>query len=66
MGLNPFVKFSDAFPHKEDVTETKISDIVHEPIEVKKEESEHAKILREHGGQESNIPINHHYWRIRP
>lgn len=30
------------------------------------EESEHAKILREHGYLESNIPIHHHYWRIRP
>jgi len=29
-------------------------------------EPEHAKILREHGGLESNIPVNHHYWRIRP
>ena len=30
------------------------------------EESEHAKILREHGYLESNIPIRHHYWKIRP
>lgn len=30
-----------------------------------KVESEEAKILREHGGLESNIPINHPYWRLR-
>ena len=31
-----------------------------------KVESEHARILREHGGLESNIPHNHVSWRIRP
>lgn len=25
-----------------------------------------AKILKEHGGLEAQIPINHPYWRIRP
>ncbi len=29
-------------------------------------EPEHSRILREHGGLESNIPIHHRYWRIRP
>jgi hypothetical protein len=36
-----------------------------EPV-VFKNESEHAKILREHGGLESNIPVNHLYWQTRP
>lgn len=31
-----------------------------------KEEPEHIKILREYGNQESNIPINSPYWRLRP
>lgn len=30
------------------------------------EELEYQKILREHGGLESNIPIKHRYWQIRP
>ena len=32
-----------------------------EPIE-----SSHAKILKSYGGVESNIPINHGYWKLRP
>lgn len=35
-------------------------------VEEMKEELEYAKILRAHGGLESNIPINHKYWKIRP
>lgn len=34
--------------------------------EIPKNESEHARILREHGGLESNISVRSHYWRIRP
>lgn len=30
------------------------------------EEPPHSKILREYDGLESNIPIHHYYWRIRP
>lgn len=45
------------------ITETKSEPIVEKE---QKEESEHAKILREHGGLESNIPVGHYYWTIRP
>lgn len=44
--------------------------VVEEPkeviIEIPKDELEYQKILREHGGQESNIPIISPYWRLRP
>lgn len=41
-----------------------------EPIEevvkpIKVEESNKARVLREHNMLESNIPINHPYWRMR-
>ncbi len=39
---------------------------VEEPKVVFHPEPEHSKILREHGGMESNIPVGHLYWRIRP
>lgn len=29
-----------------------------------KEESERAKILKEYNNMESNIPINHRYWKL--
>ncbi len=31
-----------------------------------KPKSLHAAILEEYGGLESNIPVNHQYWQIRP
>lgn len=42
--------------------------IPEEPIkeEIKKEPSYSEKVLAEHNGLESNIPINHEYWKKRP
>ena len=34
--------------------------------EESKPKSLHAAILEEYGGLESNIPVNHQYWQIRP
>lgn len=31
-----------------------------------KKNFDHKRVLTEHGGLESNIPINHPYWRYRP
>jgi len=55
------------FPIKSEVEEPLIPQVLTVlPTTLEIEESEHAKILKEHGGLESNIPINHRYWRIRP
>ncbi len=47
--------------------EPKVEEVKEEPkVEEVTSEPEYAKILREHGYLESNIPINSHYWKIRP
>jgi len=60
------------------VEEPKIEPVKVEPVvesakeetekveETKVEEEEYQKILREHGGMESNIPMNSPYWKLRP
>lgn len=38
-------------------------------VEVKAKEAReplYATILKDYGGLESNIPVNHQYWQIRP
>lgn len=63
---NPFGK-SEAIKHILKSSHGKEFKKPEEPkIEEIKDESEHAKIFREHGGLESNIPVHHHYWKIRP
>jgi hypothetical protein len=54
------------------VTTTPLAPVTHFPktVAVKEEavkvEPTYARILREHGYMESNIPLNSEYWRIRP
>lgn len=35
-------------------------------VPIEREMSYSEKILAEHNGLESNIPINHDYWKLRP
>jgi hypothetical protein len=66
---NPFgPSFAQEFKRPEHKKEEPKKVVVIKAAEVviPKNESEHARILREHGGIESNISIRSHYWRIRP
>jgi len=78
MEVNPFEK-SDSSPEALSPKEEPLVETTFTSVEPKVEvapaeetkvafhsEPEHSKILREHGGMESNIPIGHLYWRIRP
>jgi hypothetical protein len=66
---NPFAPKQSPFPH-ESKSETVKDNEVKELEEMEKleppPEPEYMKILREHGGLESNIGINHPYWKLRP
>ena len=61
---NPFRKSKDPFPH-ESKAENVVADEVKQLEEMAKlEEVKPAEVLKEYG-LESNIPINHIYWRKR-
>jgi hypothetical protein len=53
------------FPPTKIGEEPVLPKVVEAPVVEVKEEPEYVKILKEYG-QESNIPINHRYWKIRP
>jgi hypothetical protein len=63
---NPFQRRDlGAFPHESKSADT----IANEVSELEKmaglEEIDPVKVLKDHGGLESNVPINHPYWRKR-
>lgn len=65
---NPFGSKPSLLIHKkEEVKPVEVIEVkAQEEKVIPPNESEHARILREHGGLESNIGIRHHYWKIRP
>jgi hypothetical protein len=64
MDKNPFRKSKDPFPHESKSEST----IANEVAELEKmselQEVDPAAVLKEYG-LESNVPINHPYWRVR-
>ncbi len=72
MDLNPFSKKNDLNPFdaKDKLTKEEKAKEVVELEDMKAlpspKEPEYIKALREYGGLESNIPINHPYWKMRP
>lgn len=65
----PFFKKDESKKEKIKIREVKTEEVnLEDEINQEriKNEPEYAKILREHGGLESNIGIGHKYWKIRP
>ncbi len=75
---NPFARSSSPFPHVEKKIEEQSKELVvgqktpeEASIEIldtpiAPQEDEHIRILREHNFIESDIPIRHLYWKLRP
>ena len=63
---NPFQRRDlGFFPHESKSDDVKASEINELEKIARLEEVDPVKVLKEHGDLESNIPINHPYWRKR-
>jgi hypothetical protein len=61
---NPFRKSKDPFPHESKAQSTIDNEVKQLEEMAKLEEVNPAEVIKEFG-LESNIPINHPYWRKR-
>ncbi len=61
---NPFQKRGLAFPHESKSEMVQQREV--DELEKMLEEVNPSEVLKEHGWLESNIPLNHPYWKVRP